>query len=333
LRAQADADGIAYSALELAQVTHDLGQREEAWALVEESIHLCANLGDDYTLALALFHQAYQLGQSRKIDEALALLYRVREIQRQLGDEVDLSDTLNSLAVEIGQDGRDEEAEVLFREGLVLKQRLKLRTGIVKVLGNLANWEIRHNRIEAARGYAEAALQMARETAHPGDLIRALMRFAELAVVTHQLDEAERLQEEVRQLGVHGKSSVALRAFLVSTTGHIRLARGDWDGAKAAFIELLNFKTDPEAILYLGFAIAATGQPERGLELTALAMNHPGSSKPALKHPDIKPHLAAMKSQLTEEAHAAAWERGQALDFEATVAELFAEFGGDPPLA
>jgi hypothetical protein len=32
---------------------------------------------------------------------------------------------------------------------------------------------------------------------------------------------------------------------------------------------------------------------------------------------------------LTEESYAAAWERGKALDFDATVAELIGEYGSD----
>jgi hypothetical protein len=40
-------------------------------------------------------------------------------------------------------------------------------------------------------------------------------------------------------------------------------------------------------------------------------------------------HLAAIKGKLGEVAYAAAWERGKALDFDVTVAELLAEYGGD----
>ncbi len=326
-RANADSSGIAYSALELSRVTFELGNRDEAWALVEESIRLCEQSGDDYSLALALFHQGYQLGGARRFDEMLAIYYRVLQIQRRLGDEVHVSTTLNSLAAARSWHGEDDETGAILLEGLELKKRLKLRNSIVKILGNLANWEIRHNRIEAARPYAEAALQIARETANPRDLYMALLLGVDLAVVSHQLDEAERLLAEVR---LHWERSVEDHLYVLASTGDILLARGDWQGARAAFIACLKLKIDPEGVLLLGFAIAGAGQTERGLELVALAVNHPGFTKVVLTHPVGIHHLQSIKSQLTEEAYAAAWERGQALDFDATVAELLAEYGSDP---
>ncbi|MBI1256075.1 MAG: tetratricopeptide repeat protein, partial [Chloroflexi bacterium] len=328
-RASADASGIAYSGLELSRVAFELGNRDEAWALVEESFHLSELSGDEYTLALALFHQGYQLGVARRFDETLATYSRVLQIQRQLGDEVHVSTTLNNLAAARSWHGEDEETGAILLEALALKQRLKLRNRIVTILGNLANWEIRHNRIEAARPYAEAALQIARETANPRDLLMALLHGIELAVVTDQLDEAERLLAEVMQLRVHWERFVENRSYVLANIADILLARGDWQGARAAIIAGLRLKPDPAALAYLGFAIAGAGQTERGLELVALAVNNREFMKVIFTYPVGIHHLEIMKRQLTEEAYAAAWERGKALDFEATVAELLAEYESD----
>ena len=133
-RANADASGIAYSGLELARATYELGNRDEAWALIEESIRLSEQGGDDYHLALALFHRGYQLGVARRFDEMLAIYDRGLEIQRQLGDEVHVSTTLNNLAAARSWHGEDEEVGALLFEALALKQRLKLRNNIVKIL-------------------------------------------------------------------------------------------------------------------------------------------------------------------------------------------------------
>ena len=133
--------------------------------------------------------------------------------------------------------------------------------------------------------YAEAALQIARETAHPRDLFQALLRGVELAVVTDQLDEAERLLAEVMQLRVHWEHSVEDRVYVSFNVADIRLARGDWQGARAACIAGLKLKPDPEILVFLGFAIAGAGQTERGLELVALAVNYREFMKVVLTYP------------------------------------------------
>ena len=81
-----------------------------------------------------------------------------------------------------------------------------------------------------------------------------------------------------------------------------------------------------DALPPLGFIAAQHGQPERGLELAALGLNHPYMDKQTAlaNSPLFQRHLAAIRAQLLPDVYAAAWERGKSLDLETTIQELIA---------
>jgi predicted ATPase/DNA-binding CsgD family transcriptional regulator len=324
-RAQDDPKGIVHSGLELARAIFDFGMKDEAWQLVEESIRISDMMGDDYHLALALFHQAYQLSMTKKHKEALETNYRALDIQKRLGDEVEASQTLNNIAAGLSQKGQYEEAEALSREILALKRRLKQPRGIAMALCNLVFFEFANDRIDTARRYTEEALQISREIADTRYIIMSLLHLSEINILTDQLDEGAQVQKEIMGMRFTNNDQ---RTFYLFNAGCICLGRQDPKGAITAFVSALKLEADPISLLVMGLAVDEEGRTERGIELAALAMNHPQFLKSYNKIPFIARHMAAIKGKLSEEAYGAAWERGKALDFEATVAELMAEYGG-----
>jgi hypothetical protein len=84
-----------------------------------------------------------------------------------------------------------------------------------------------------------------------------------------------------------------------------------------------------DALPAIALLLADRGQAERAVELYALASRYPFVSNAQWFEDVAGAHIAAVAATLPPDVVAAAQERGQARDLEATVKELLAELG-DP---
>ncbi len=329
---QDDPKGIAFSALTLGRTLalSGNGAVEEFEQFCDQSIRIFETLEDAFGLADALHFKGYVLAISGKNDEALAISRQTLDIRRQIGDEIGMADSLYNIAVLFENKGHWDEYEALTRKALALRRHLKQPAGLALSLRELGFSEFQKGNIEACRKYTQESLQIALEITHPRVIAKCLVQVALIAIVSDQFDEAEQKLQEAMRLALSD-----IRPLHLLFLGFARLGRRDWVGAKYALIEYLkqsvtNLVVLPESLLGMGLMMAEERQTERGLELAALALNHLQTTKGLANSPLVSRHLEAIKSQLTEEAYAAAWERGKGLKLEDVVAELLAEESRPP---
>ncbi len=329
-----DAKGMAYSSAELAKMLFAQRKLDEAWELVEESIRICEMTGDQWNLAHALNSKGYELLVSGKVKEGLDLCRQALDIERELGDEIWMANALTSIAAGMFEMGRYKELEALIREALALRKRLNQPLGIALSVNQLMVWEFHKGSIETARQYAEELLQIGRKYEFSGYSASAFIILSFIDIASDQFDEAEQRQKEAMRL----TDSKVHSPHLISK-GFVQLARRNWVGARTALIQFSKPLVGNNAadllwfsILGIGLVIAEEGQIEHGLEVASLALNDDfHMPKPFANCPLVARHLESIKSKLGEAAYAATWERGRALDFDATVAELVAAYEKDIP--
>ena len=115
-------------------------------------------------------------------------------------------------------------------------------------------------------------------------------------------------------------------------SGYAALARGQRDQAQRCLHEALQIGAELRVFLPELFALPAVarlaaeqGQPERAVEVYALASRYPFVANSRWFEKVAARHIAAAAAELPPEVATAARERGRARDREATVVELLAE--------
>ena len=264
-------------------------------------------------------------GKSDDIEEALAIFRRTLEIRRRIGDKIEIENTFYDIAGGIWRtsDGIDE-AETLQQEALALQRHTGSPADISLSLQALAHHALLQGDVEAARRGGEEALQLARQIGNIPGTDQALMVMCTIDIVTDQIENAQRHLEEALSLGLEG---TAFHSDHVLSHGFIHLGLGEWDEAEQALIEFLNIPArniaeKASSLVGIGFIVARHGQPERGLELASLGLNHPYMPKAFANSPLFARHLDAMRAELSADVYAAAWERGKSLDLNGIIQEL-----------
>ncbi len=323
--AQADKDvfGIAHASLWLARVIDPrVSKREEAAQLCETSIRIFKELGDDYELANALHYQGFLLWTDQKHDESLELNRRVLEIRRRLGDDIGAASSLYNIVGSLYFTD-PAEAETQGREVLALYQWLNQPFGVATSLCRLAAIELYKGNVESARQYGEDSLKIARKYGFAFIVSDALVQLAWADIASDCFREAE---EKIDQDKNTEDAAVLTEHALVRCFIHLGLQ--DWPAAKrqaASYLQLAGASHEPISILGIGLIAAAEGHAERGLELLSRAMNESTGTSFRMKMPLVMRYLRDIKAGLSEEAYAAAWERGKTLDIEAVIMGILKE--------
>jgi hypothetical protein len=113
-----------------------------------------------------------------------------------------------------------------------------------------------------------------------------------------------------------------MMSVLAAVKGDARTGRQFFQSALRRMQHMPYYGT-PVAFLAAPYVVFAAGEPERALEYLSFIINHPKTKQFACLL--VNPLRAELETQLSDEAYAAAWERGQSLDIETVVAALLAE--------
>jgi hypothetical protein len=267
------------------------------------------------------------------IEESLAVARQTLAIRRRLGGEIGIAKSLHNVAVGVWfVSTAIDENELLLQESLALCRRARFPAGIAGSLQSVSSNAIIRGDIEVARSGVEEALQISYKIGDPLMICRSLLHFCDIDIATDQFASAEQKLEEILRISVtkdrESRLGYALRRIW------IRLGLGDWAGAEHSMREIMDvLRTGQfpswwieETPLAMGFILAEREQLERGLELASLSLNRPQMSRAMANSPLVARHLDAIRSQLTPDAYAAAWERGKSLDLETTIKELIATY-------
>jgi predicted ATPase/DNA-binding SARP family transcriptional activator len=223
------------------------GLYEQARDLLEQSIAILQQPGDQANLASPLNHLGILAGETGKLDEAMRLLRESMAIYRQADNHWGVAWSLSSLAHYIGEldPNRSTEAKQLLQESLAVYQALGNKHGIAIALNNLGLLAYKTADYTTARQLLQKSLALRREIGFPRGVAVAL-----------------------------------------NNLGHVTTALKEYEPSKAYYYEALqiarDIQTTPltlEALGGLAVVFANESRLEQALELLELVLAHPASNK------------------------------------------------------
>jgi tetratricopeptide (TPR) repeat protein len=306
----------------------------EAQAFFQESLDLFRELGDQRMAAYPLALLAAVAADRGKLDEGERLAQESLAIHRQADDRHIVGLTMRQLAKILYAQGKNFEAQLLVNEEIGFCEDLGIRRSIAESHGILGQVKLHFGQYEDAR--SEAAVSPAivrlggvvRQSMLPvgllGQVELAEGAYAQARVLLH--DAVAKLRES----GARDWTSACLSLLAVS---YYRL--GQSAQARRHLAEALQITAEFRLYYALVFALPATalflsgqGEPERAVELYALALRMPMVANSRWFEDVVGKNIAAAAAALPPEAVAAAQERGRARDLWVTAEELSDELRG-----
>ncbi len=306
----------------------------EARSLLQEALAISRELDDPYMTAYCIHSLAFLAGSTHNMDDSLRLNTEASVIRREIGDLVGLGVSLNNLADRHQRLGNWEEAERFVTECLSLHRKMGSTYGIEVGLANhTLQFFFRHDLANAERNIRDG-LSLVRETGHRGWGVVFLYQASLLHLLQGHYDEARAFAEESLGEGLRLVADDQFEAL------YPRIALGcalcglrEYDAAVPhLYAGLPHAENAPaenisQRYVLTGMAhyYAYSGEPERALELMSTIIHSPlsppwwGNDEPLAVQ-----LLGDLKNTLSPEAYASAWERGQTLDFDATLEQLIA---------
>jgi DNA-binding CsgD family transcriptional regulator len=239
--------------------------------------------------------------------------------------------------------GDREAAPPLLTEGLAVARAVGDREIEAVALAYLGLVDLDRGVYERATRGMEAALALHLELeAAPGagrgqvwttgmrtQAVALCTNLGQVALARNDVKAAERYQAEARRR--HRALGFGwLQSYIARCQGDLALARGDQEGALAAYRESLECARDraerrflAEPIAGIAGVVGARGQPERATRLlaAAAALREQIGAPQGWGRPEHQRAEAAAQAALPPEAFAAAWTAGTALPLEEAITE------------
>ncbi len=285
-RREGDLDREATAMGDLALITRERGEYEQARAQIEEALRL-ALAANSQSLARVMMQAATLAWTVGDLDLAAQKAEEAREHAQRLGDERTLAEALLRLGTVAGMRGDLDLAVEYHHSSLDVARRLGSMGHEATILGNLGWIAYKQGDYVRARSYAQLSLE------HEHDL----GRHGVAIVPTFNLAQAE----------------LAL--------GNVAAARRGVRKALAAARSLGLMPFVLYGLALIGQVSIVEGQVERALALYGLALAHPGLEKQGQL--EINRSLAQL--DLPPERVEAALAAGAALDLDAVVQEILEE--------
>jgi tetratricopeptide (TPR) repeat protein len=266
---------------------------------------------------------------------AQQLLRESLSIFRDLGDQEGMMRSLIALGYVTWVLGEYETAKQLHEESLALCRDTGNQAGIAHSLEFLAQAVFGLAEYEKAKQLWYEGLAIHKEIGNLRGVVGVLADLGEAALVLGEYEEAARLAQQ--SLALHKKLDDRFGiAWSLRVLGNAACGLGDLEGARKHLCQALEKAVMVRwtsvtllALVGIGALLAAEGEKERALELTALILHHPLSWRWTK---DRAARLVAeLESELPHDVAAAAQERGRVRDLEATVAELLVELDAKMP--
>jgi non-specific serine/threonine protein kinase len=266
------------------------------WTLYEESLTLWRELGNKRGIAVTLGNLGTTAYEQGDVERARPLLLESLALRRELGDRQGLASSLNSLALVAGARGDHDEENALYEECLALWRELGYKRGVAIATLNMGTAAEARGDVAAARPLLEESVDALRELGVQWDLAEALLS---LGMLEHQTGDGERAVSLVRE---------ALQ---------IRAGLGDKRGLA-------------ECLESLGM-ISGGDHAVRALAAAASLREALGAEAAPERRAAIDRTLTTARSELGNEAFAAAWKTGRALSVEDAVSLALGENEGAGP--
>jgi predicted ATPase len=324
-----DLDAQREMAWALRWLGHNASSLEEQKRLYLEGLAIFEKIGDRRGILLSLWGLGHTANAQGEYETGKQLHQKGFALARELGNQIDITESLYDLGVAALNLGRYEDAKQLLQESLPLRREFSDFFGTYRSLLRLANacWGL--GEFEEAEQLLQESLAICKEI---GNLYGVGVIHTELGQAANLLGKhAEAIQ--LAQEGLKIRERLDHRwgvAQSFRVLGNAACGLGDLTGAGRYFQQTLEIIMADGLIAealhtLVGVAalLAAEGHREGALELLGLILHHRASAQ--WTRDRAATLVTDLQVELPSEVVAAALERGQARDLEATVAELLVE--------
>lgn len=294
-------------------------------ALFEERLTIHRELGDKEEIAGSLNSLGLAASYQGEYEAARAFYEESLAIKRELGDKSGTAWVLNNLGIAAWDQGEWAAAQALYEESLAIQRDLDNKHGTASLLDNLGI--LAHDQADfgTARARHEESLVIRRELGDRRGIATSLHNLGDVSSADRNYSLARTHYEESlaihRELGNQRDIAISLDGL-----GGVAMALGDYEVARAHYGESLAIRRElgnkgsiAEALEKLAAVAAARGQPERTARLFGVVealREAMGAPLPPADRAEHDRSVAAVRTELGEEAFAAARAEGQAMSLE-----------------
>ncbi|MBX3084113.1 MAG: tetratricopeptide repeat protein [Anaerolineae bacterium] len=256
----------------------------------QRSLLVAQNIRDEVVIS----HALAGLGDVawRVQDFALAERYLRANLTlaRKTGHLIQICNGLNLLGIINSLNGRHPEAVAYFSECITAAREIGDRSRIAQALSNLGELERMQGRMELAKPHLEEALTISRQIGNRYSESNVLLNLGQLSFAVGDYNATLNYLHDALQM-----------SYQIGSTPLVLGSLGSW-----------------------AHVLFQAGVLDRAVSLASFALHHPGSS-PDMRELVIGSLLTDLQQVLSPEVYEMAYERGMALDLNATVQEVLAD--------
>jgi predicted ATPase/DNA-binding CsgD family transcriptional regulator len=323
---------IAFCFNQLATIAHVRRDFAKTKQLLEKSLEIYRLLGDDYYVAMVLFHL-----QSQNFDGSWKEFRWYAEesfhLSQKIGDRIGAAWSVSGVAMAYAREGRFAEAERLWLERIALGYE----TGNLTLVSS-SKGQISHKiyfflgEFEMARATAEDSLKIAASLGEPYGGNAGWGR-PSLGLITC-MDEDYQTAKQFFQQAVSSTGNMWIVALATWGLSLASCGLEDYDAAEeylsAAFDFLAKIHGAAGVIAYLvvgAIILAHRGSMLRAVELLGLAFAHPIHASGWMEKWGLLTRLRSeLEDTLGSDTYTAAWNSGTVLDVDDAAADLRLQF-------
>lgn len=332
-RALGDQWRIARQLFLLAYIARHLGDYGEANDLFRQSLEIGKAIGDQSGVAFALHGLTSMALRQGEYEEGARWVQECIVIRGEIGDRMGVAHDLGLSSRVLMALGKYEEAHRTLKAVIEMWDDLGARYGTYPAWweGWLGFAALHLGNYSQAREQAQLIRAVYQEHSTPWGIAWSLSLLASLALVEGDPAAALELLEQGTGLnrGVGQRDRLAadfgLMAFAARERGHLGRAKRYLLDACRTAVEIGNQRQLEELLPVLALLSADQGEPERAVELYALAKRYPSVAESLWYEEVAGKHITILAATLPPDVVEAARRRGRALDLEATIAEYLTQ--------
>jgi predicted ATPase/DNA-binding CsgD family transcriptional regulator len=307
-----------------------LGHFERGEVLCRESLALFRAIGDRAGMGNALFHLGVIADMRKDYAAARAWFEQSLVLSREVGDKAYAAWALDFLADEALAQGEYARVRTLVEESLALFRELGYQTGIGALLKTLLCAMFFQGELARAKALAQECLELERQFGGTKESEAGMLALlGEVILQQGDPSRARLLLEQSYVLVRQVRDEEHQLAWTLSLLGKVAAVQGDYPAARALYEESLQslvhvqaansnmFFLDIATVLEgLAAVVAAQGDLPWAVRLwgaTEALRETRSTPLPPVYRTDYERSVMAARTQLGEEAFAAAWSQGRTL--------------------
>ncbi|MEK6256276.1 MAG: protein kinase [Chloroflexota bacterium] len=286
-------------------------------------------LGDKFYWARSLIFFGNQSHELEKEELGISLIQQSLEITRQIGDRFGSARALGYIGLRLFNEGKMTEAQSYYKESFTLLHQL----GDLIPYANL-NWQLGliyefSGNFDESRRVANEIIEIGKEMNISYPIINGFSILADIEIRLENYDKAQEIFEEVKGL----TPSKHYLFWFDILQGFLSLAQGNLKAGEEYFygnLDRVPSAVDKSIFLQLWlFILAEQEKKEEAVEIMSFIENYKAQlSQIALEgYPWYQRLRTELEASLSPEEHAAAYERGKALELDEIVAGINARCG------